>query len=101
MRLSFLSESDILCRIAQAMRNRRIALNLTQKEAAERAGISFMTISKFELSGNISLKMLSSLFIAYGMEDKILFSFEDHSWWNLDELKSVEKRKRIKHEQKK
>lgn len=97
-KLSIYSESDIMKKIAEQMRMRRLALNLTQKEASERSGISFITISKFEKTGIISLRMLVSLFIAYGMEDKILRAFTDHDWWTLDELKSAEDKKRVKHE---
>ncbi|NLE02148.1 MAG: helix-turn-helix transcriptional regulator [Fibrobacter sp.] len=97
MKLSLYSESDIMLKIAGQMKLRRLALNLTQKEAAERSGLSFMTISKFEKTGIISLRMLASLLIAYGMENRILSAFSDREWWTLDELQLADEKKRVKH----
>ncbi len=97
MKLNLYSESDIMLKIATQMKSRRLALNLTQKEAADRSGLNFMTISKFEKTGIISLRMLASLLIAYGMENRILSAFSDREWWSLDELKQAEEKKRVKH----
>jgi transcriptional regulator with XRE-family HTH domain len=97
MNISIFSESDILLKIAEHMRKRRLALNLTQKEAAQRSGLSYMTISKFEKTGIISLRMLASLLIAYNMENRILAAFSDREGWTMDELASAEEKKRVKH----
>jgi transcriptional regulator with XRE-family HTH domain len=97
MGLKLYSESDIMRRLSAAMKNRRISLSLTQKEAAQRAGLSTIAIQKFENSGIISFRSLASLLIAYGMEDKFLSMIEDRDWWTLDQLKNIQNRQRIKH----
>ena len=47
-------------RISVIMKKRRIALDMKQSEAAEKAGISLGTLRKFEQSGEISLERFSN-----------------------------------------
>lgn len=98
MKLSFLSDKEIFERISKTIKERRIALNLTQAEASKKAGMNIMTLSNFERNGNISLKNLISILIAYGMEADFLKAFEDRENWSLEELKCLDKNlKRIRH----
>lgn len=98
MNLSLLSDKEMLERVSRAVKERRIALNLTQVEASQKAGINFMTLSNFERNGNISLKNIISILLTYGMEDNFLKAFEDRENWSLDELKRLDKKvKRIRH----
>ena len=60
--------------VIRAMIDNRIALNLTQKELAERTGINQADISKLENgTRNPSLKMLKRLAAGMGMALKIEF----------------------------
>ena len=52
--------------IAEAVRTRRLSLNLTQMGLQQRSGVSLGTIKKFEHSGKISLESLLQLAIALG-----------------------------------
>jgi transcriptional regulator with XRE-family HTH domain len=55
--------------IHHAFRDRRLALGLTQEEAAERARLTRKTVSDFENArGSISLANLSRLLAAVGLE---------------------------------
>lgn len=91
------SEQEIVNFIAAAMRERRIALSLSQKEAAQKAGLSTLTLSNFERGKNISLKNLISLLIVYEMDATILNAFRNRESWDLEELKRAETRKRVRH----
>ena len=61
--------------VIRAMVDMRISQNLTQKELAERTGISQADISKLENgTRNPSLKMLKRLAAGMGMELKLVFA---------------------------
>jgi transcriptional regulator with XRE-family HTH domain len=80
--------------IRSAMKTRRIALALTQDEAARRAGIAAGTLKRFERTGEISLERLVCLMKLYGMESRIIPAFADMSWWLIDEIERAEKRRK-------
>ena len=52
--------------LAQRVKTRRLALNLSRKSLAERSGIPESTIKRFETSSDISLAALISLALALG-----------------------------------
>lgn len=52
------SPQEMLKHIAEQARTKRLALNFSQKTLAERAGVSWGTLKKFEQSGKISLDSL-------------------------------------------
>ena len=90
------TEQEILARIRQSMKARRIAVQLTQHEAARRAGLHPRTVQNLETRGVIALHNLVKLLFAYRMEHKILEAFEDKDWWKLDELKRAERKVRVR-----
>ena len=57
------SDSEIIQILGERLRKYRIALGLTQAELSAKAGVSKMTIHKFEsgTAGNISMQTLLSL----------------------------------------
>lgn len=57
------SDIEIVQMLGERFRRYRIALGLTQAELAEKAGVSKMTIHKFESgsAGNVSMQTLISL----------------------------------------
>lgn len=80
--------------MARQVQAKRLALNLSQQTLAERSGVSYGVLKKFERSGQISLKSLLKLALTLGtMEEfKDLFSYKPGV--SLDELMKDKSRKR-------
>ena len=55
------SMPEIAEKIAKRSQNKRLSLNLSQKTLAERSGVSYGTLKKFERSGKISLDSLLNI----------------------------------------
>lgn len=75
--------------IAKQMRAKRLALNFSQKSLAERSGVSFGVLKKFERTGKISLESLLKLAVILDAfeEFKELFKKADpESFVSIDEL---------------
>jgi len=90
------SEKEYLARIRVVMKNRRIAIGFKQKEAAKRSGVNLFTLQRFEQKGDISLENLFRLLHVYNMDRRIISSFEDMSWWSVDELERAETKKKVR-----
>ncbi len=58
--------------LAENMRERRLALNLTQAGLSERSGVALATLRKFEQSGTISIDNLFKLMLVVGGLRKIV-----------------------------
>ena len=58
--------------LAANMRERRLALNLTQAGLSERSGVALATLRKFEQSGAISIDNLLKLMLVVGGLRKIV-----------------------------
>ncbi|MEO1011022.1 MAG: helix-turn-helix transcriptional regulator [Bacteroidota bacterium] len=58
MRFSDLSDKAILEELTQRIRQRRLNMNLTQEQVAEKSGLHKQTIKKFESGKNASLLTL-------------------------------------------
>lgn len=69
-----MSNQDIVFEIGTRIRKHRHFLRLTQKELAERSGVSELTIKKLEAhnASNVSLCTLLDIFRALGTMDHIL-----------------------------
>ena len=52
--------------IGQLLKENRIKLNLTQKQLAEKSGISYVSINRIENGKNPRLSVISKLFEAMG-----------------------------------
>jgi transcriptional regulator with XRE-family HTH domain len=89
--------TDLAKRIASQARQKRLKLNITQVELAERSGVSLGSIKRFESNAEISLKHL--LFIAVVLEStdtfRDLFAIqEDRSIDEILKARKSAKRKR-------
>ncbi len=64
---------DILDMLAQRVKEYRLAERMSQKDLAERSGVSYATISHFEQGAhpNITLNNFCSLLRAIGMENRM------------------------------
>ena len=57
---------EIRQELAARAKERRLALNISQKELAERSGVSLGSIKRFESSGQISLSSLLEIALVFG-----------------------------------
>ena len=60
---------EIRQEIAAKAKERRLALNISQQELAERSGVSLGSIKRFESSGLISLSSLLEISLVFGCLD--------------------------------
>lgn len=69
----YTSNSDILQLLAKRMKEYRLAARLSQRELAEKSGVSYTTICRFEQGKhpNITLSNFISLLREVGMESRI------------------------------
>lgn len=68
--ISLLTPSDVQRLLADRVRDARVQLGLTQKTLAERAGVTYATLRRFERTGEISLKYLLRICNALGRLDE-------------------------------
>lgn len=91
------SPFEVAKEIAKKAQTRRLKLNLTQKSLADKSGVSYGTLKKFEQKGQISLESLLKIALVLGEIDKFdhLFS-KGHNDLpsSLDELLEDKTRKR-------
>jgi len=73
------SKSDILIRLGESLRARRLSVNLSQSEAAERSGISLSTLKNLEGGKGASVWALVSLCRTYRYDQWILELAPDES----------------------
>lgn len=88
------NKSDILKDVGTQMRVRRLRLNLSRVEAAERSGISESTLKNFESGRGISLWGFISLCRTYG-HDAWIYGLEPESIADYaDRIRPIKKRLR-------
>lgn len=58
-------------RLGQKLKNRRKELGFTLKDAAERAGMSFQTLSDIEKGANTTVKRLNDLVLVLGLDVRV------------------------------
>lgn len=69
MSIEFASPPEICVILAERLRDARLAANLTQEGLAERAGVAFGTLKRFERTGAASFDVVVRLAIALRLED--------------------------------
>jgi transcriptional regulator with XRE-family HTH domain len=75
-----------LSQLAQQVRTRRLALNLTQTEAAGRAGVAYRTWRRMEKDGSASIEDLVRAAIALRCEQGLDALFPEPVASTMDEL---------------
>lgn len=83
--------------VARNARERRLALNLTQQELSHRSGVSFGSLRRFELTGQISLESLLKIALVLDCLGQFseLFKLEASEVKSIDDLlKEKPKRQR-------
>ena len=82
--------------MAERFRKVRLSRNMSQKEVAERSGVSLASVRKFETTGDISLKGLVNLAIVVNKAGDFASIFEEPPAVDLFAPKPKE-RKRASH----
>lgn len=70
----FITNQDIMLLLAKRIKEYRLAARMSQKEMAEKSGVSLATISHFEqgVNQNMTLNNFISLLRVIGMEQRII-----------------------------
>ncbi len=86
--ISLISPSKAQLKIAENIRERRLALDLTQQGLAERAGVSLPTLRKFEQKGAVSLEALLKLLMVVGGLEEIVDVLKPakHTFTSIDDV---------------
>lgn len=67
--VSLKTPKELRQELAARAKERRLALNISQQELAERSGVSLGSIKRFESSGLISLSSLLEISLVFGCLD--------------------------------
>ncbi len=97
--ISLKSPSELAKDISKKAKQKRIQLNLTQKELAERSGVSFGSVKRFEQKGEISLKYLLQIAIVLRAADEFESLFKEQRYQTFEDVireKSKTERKRAR-----
>jgi len=74
-------------------KNRRIELNITQKNLAIKSGISLGSLKRFEHKHEISLKNLLLLAVALNSTNEFNLLFAQTQYSSIDEIVKIKKKK--------
>ena len=80
--------------IAARAQARRLLLNMSQKELAERSGVSLGSVKRFETTGEVSLTSLLSIALAFNALDAFVDLFSPPLPENLFRAEKTTVRKR-------
>lgn len=78
--------TELAEQLGDHVRARRIALNITQAEAAKRSGVSYATWRRLEASGSASIEDLARAAILLRCEDDLQSLFPMPAATSMDEL---------------
>lgn len=68
--LMLMTPAELTLLLAQRVRERRLAQELTQQGLAERAGVTLASLKRFERTGQIALLSLLRLAVALGQTEE-------------------------------
>lgn len=97
MSIIFKSPPEVAQHIAKQVQAARLALNFSQKTLAERSGLSYGTLKKFERTGEISLTSLIKIALSLGCLEQFQNLFptkKPEQLLSLDALLHTQKRQR-------
>ena len=72
--------------IAQKYKERRLELNIPQTELAQKSGVSYGSVKRFEKSAEISLKNLLMLAVVLNATEDFLALFSKKQYKNISEV---------------
>lgn len=83
--------TDIAKSVADRIWGRRKDLKLTQVALAEKSGVSYGSIKRFERTGEVSLSSLIKIAIALDCEDDFDALFEQRGYASIEEVINARK----------
>lgn len=85
--IAILTPKDTFLELSRALREHRIARNMTQVELADRSGVSVAVIRKFEQTGKISLESFIKLTFVLGLNERLIKALQPQTQFaSMDEL---------------
>lgn len=87
------SPKELAEEISSRAKQHRIKLNITQRELAERSGVSFGSVKRFEQKGEISLKHLLQIAVVLRLIGDFESLFNEQRFKSMDDV-IQEKRKK-------
>ena len=91
------SSKELAEEISDRAKQHRIKLNITQRELAERSGVSFGSVKRFEQKGEISLKHLLQIAVVLRLAGDFESLFKEQRYKSIDDViqeKNKKERKR-------
>lgn len=94
-----LTTEQALVRLGEMLKEKRLSLNISQKEVSEHSGVSLSGVRRIEAGESTSTKSLIQLMRSYEMLPELLSLYEEpelslEDQWLLQEKKAKAKRKR-------
>ena len=86
--LSLITIPEAQKMLAENLRNRRLDMELTQANLAERSGVALPTLRKFEQTGEVSLKSFLKLLMIVGGTEELIEAtrITPRAFANIDEV---------------
>ena len=95
--IDMITSQEMIKKIAEKARAKRLALDLSQQTLSEKSGVSYGVLKKFERTGQISLESLLKLSLGLGSIggfNSLFSTNKPEEVLSLDELMKDVKRKR-------
>lgn len=98
MNLTFATPQEVALELGKRLKKHRVSQALTQRELAQRVGVSTPTISNLEAGGNASIVTIVAVAQVLGLHEQLneLFEFTHVSIKDLEKLQDMPKRVRSK-----
>ena len=80
------TSTELLQEVAERIRIRRVALGLSQQEAAQRSGVAYRTWRRLETQGKASIEDLIKAALALRCEEALTALFAEPAAATLDDL---------------
>lgn len=94
--ITFFSPKELAEDLSERARTRRLQFNLTQRELADRAGVSFGSVKRFEQTGEISLKHLLRIAVVLNATDAFESLFDSSQYQSVREVVESNKKNQRK-----
>lgn len=77
---------DVMEQISKRAKAKRLRFNITQKELAERSGVSLGSVKRFENTGEISLKHLLMIAAVLKTLEEFRSLFQESTYQSIDDI---------------
>jgi transcriptional regulator with XRE-family HTH domain len=88
--------SAIAKNIAEKLKQRRLELNISQEELANRSGVSYGSVKRFEIKYKISLVNLLMIAVVLNATEEFKLLFSKQQYQSIDEVIAISKKQKRK-----